>query len=134
MVPVVLGVLSIEGELEPVFAIGIVRHEAKTCSKVNIVQKFAGVCTSKQVVVVASVAPQPVVVVQFNIVGRLDLSVQGAMVGQIEPQFHLVGQVQARLVLGHSLLYLYHRARSLSINLDCHVLLMAEVVTKNGVG
>lgn len=73
------------------------------------------------------------IILNFDVVTRLDLSVKRSTTRQVEPELDLVSNLNSLILLGNSFLNLDNGSASGGVDFGNKLLVMAEIVSDEGV-
>ena len=135
--PVVPGdvlVIAVEVNLESVVGVAGVSEVRRSEPQADVLKALGGVEASVEVPLLAPVFSHSVIELELEVVGGLDLGVEGSALRKVEPQLDLIAHTSAGLILADRHLEVGGAASSLGVDLEDRELVVHEVVADEGEG
>lgn len=127
-------VIAVEVNLESVVGVAGVSEMCRSESQADVLKALGGVEAGVEVPLLAPVFSDSVVELELEVVGGLDLGVEGSALGKIEPQLDLITHTPSGLILADRHLKVGSAASSLGVDLEDSELIVHEVVADEGEG
>lgn len=133
VIPVPLILILLKSQPHPIVGVAVLRVMQHACLHCNLIQEFVRVQSPIKMELFVIPCGGAIVQVDLDVIGGLDFSVEGPIVGEIEPEFDLVSNRPITRLGGEGLLDLDDGACSFGGDLGYKVLLMAEIIVDKGV-
>lgn len=134
VVPGDVFVIAVEVNLESVVGVAGASEVGRSESQADVLKALGGVEASVEVPLLAPVFSDSVVELKLEVVGGLDLRVEGSTLRKIEPQLDLITHTSSSLILTDRHLDVGSAASSLCVDLEDGELVVHEIVADEGEG